>query len=205
MVVGSLRHLAQDQVLSEDQERKALILGWCIEWVRVCCIIGYIYTQYFFCCGVVHCSAFSCLCSFLLSCKRSSWSQTTSWIAPSPDEANPAGINRSTESFNHVEYYYYYYYNRYYNYNYNSYSWVLLFHQETFHAMRSCSFCFYSSSHVLWNISGGCGAGCSERCSVDRGHHLQDTAQTLQERALLSQRCGTLSRGIQAIELYTSY
>ena len=34
MVIGSLRHLAQDRVLTEDEEKKALILGWCIEWVR---------------------------------------------------------------------------------------------------------------------------------------------------------------------------
>ena len=33
MVIGSLRHLAQDRVLTEDEEKKALILGWCIEWV----------------------------------------------------------------------------------------------------------------------------------------------------------------------------
>lgn len=34
MVIGSLRHLAQDRILTEDEEKKALILGWCIEWVR---------------------------------------------------------------------------------------------------------------------------------------------------------------------------
>ena len=34
MVVGSLRHLVQDRTLSQDEEKKALILGWCIEWVR---------------------------------------------------------------------------------------------------------------------------------------------------------------------------
>jgi farnesyl diphosphate synthase len=34
MVIGSLRHLAQDRVLTEDEERKALILGWCIEWLQ---------------------------------------------------------------------------------------------------------------------------------------------------------------------------
>lgn len=33
MVIGSLRHLAGDRVLTEEEERKALILGWCIEWV----------------------------------------------------------------------------------------------------------------------------------------------------------------------------
>ena len=33
MVIGSLRHLVQDRVLTEDEEKKALILGWCIEWV----------------------------------------------------------------------------------------------------------------------------------------------------------------------------
>lgn len=34
MVIGSLRHLAQDRILTEDEEKKALILGWCIEWVH---------------------------------------------------------------------------------------------------------------------------------------------------------------------------
>ena len=33
MVIGSLRHLAGDRVLTEEEERKTLILGWCIEWV----------------------------------------------------------------------------------------------------------------------------------------------------------------------------
>ena len=35
MGVGSLRHLVQDRTLSQDEEKKALILGWCIEWVRI--------------------------------------------------------------------------------------------------------------------------------------------------------------------------
>ncbi len=31
MVIGSLCHLVKD--ITPEQERKALILGWCIEWV----------------------------------------------------------------------------------------------------------------------------------------------------------------------------
>ena len=39
MVIGSLCHLVKD--ITPDQERKALILGWCVEWVsnnNVACV-----------------------------------------------------------------------------------------------------------------------------------------------------------------------
>lgn len=34
MVIGSLKHLVSERELTEDEERKALILGWCIEWLQ---------------------------------------------------------------------------------------------------------------------------------------------------------------------------
>ena len=36
MVIGSLKHLTEDRELSQEEERKGLILGWCVEWVGPC-------------------------------------------------------------------------------------------------------------------------------------------------------------------------
>ena len=33
MVIGSLKYLVSDRELTDEEERRALILGWCIEWV----------------------------------------------------------------------------------------------------------------------------------------------------------------------------
>ncbi len=35
MVIGSLKHLTASRELTNEEETKALILGWCIEWVCV--------------------------------------------------------------------------------------------------------------------------------------------------------------------------
>ena len=34
MVVASLRHIC-DRELTDDEEKKAIILGWCVEWVSM--------------------------------------------------------------------------------------------------------------------------------------------------------------------------
>ena len=33
MVVGSLKHLVGERELSAEEEKRAMILGWCVEWV----------------------------------------------------------------------------------------------------------------------------------------------------------------------------
>ena len=37
MVIGSLCHLKKGVELSTEEERKALILGWCVELVQLVC------------------------------------------------------------------------------------------------------------------------------------------------------------------------
>ena len=32
-MIGSLKHLTSSRELTNEEERKALILGWCVEWV----------------------------------------------------------------------------------------------------------------------------------------------------------------------------
>ena len=34
MVIGSLKHLVSGRELTAEEETRALILGWCVEWVR---------------------------------------------------------------------------------------------------------------------------------------------------------------------------
>ena len=34
MVIGSLKHLVSGWELTAEEETQALILGWCMEWVR---------------------------------------------------------------------------------------------------------------------------------------------------------------------------
>lgn len=36
MVIGSLKHITAGKELTNEEETKALILGWCIEWVGMC-------------------------------------------------------------------------------------------------------------------------------------------------------------------------
>ena len=35
MVIGSLKYLVKDRDLTADEEKKAIILGWCVEWVSM--------------------------------------------------------------------------------------------------------------------------------------------------------------------------
>lgn len=34
MVIGSLKHLVSGRELTAEEETQALMLGWCVEWVR---------------------------------------------------------------------------------------------------------------------------------------------------------------------------
>ena len=44
MVIGSICHLVKKEELSPELERKALILGWCVEWVGV--VMQYVNSHY---------------------------------------------------------------------------------------------------------------------------------------------------------------
>ena len=157
MVIGSLRHLAGDRVLTVEEERKALILGWCIEWVGI-------HTQF------IHISPSSLWCVYVRGCiiimhssKPFSWFRMTWWTLRWPGEANLAGTRRCACVF-------------------------------------SPFICSPTPSPLPLSLlllnKGRSGAGCSKRCPLDRGDHVQSSEKTLQNRVVLPQHSWAISWGL---------
>ena len=58
MVAGSLKYLLPGREMSQEEEKKAIILGWCVEWVSQCTklyscqkSISFLASSIFSCCG----------------------------------------------------------------------------------------------------------------------------------------------------------
>ena len=62
MVIGSLCHLVGSRELTDEEEGKALVLGWCVGWVSYLMLVVCVCVYYVCVCVLCVCVCEVCVC-----------------------------------------------------------------------------------------------------------------------------------------------